>query len=144
MLILLSGLNITDDEMSLYRQSTMPLRNLLIAWLLCVQFGCVLVEAFAASVPADTADPHHSYSLVVQILTSEHASQQLAPGQTDSAVAAEHAKHGCDHCNHCHASHLGLFNVPTALTISAELQLTGYINQPPTSPQANIYRPPIA
>jgi len=132
-------------QMSLYQQSTMPWRNLLLAALLCLHLGCILVEAFAANLPSHTEDPHHSFGLVTQ---AEHAlSERVLQSHADNTgqlTLTEHGNHACDHCKHCHASHLGLFNVSTALNISSELQLIGYQNQPPSSPQANIYRPPIA
>lgn len=130
--------------MSLYHQSTMPLRNLLLAVLLCLHIGCVLVEAFAASVIPDSADPHHSYGLQLSLTETAHSPEPFAASMTDGTTAAEHAKHNCDHCSHCHASHLGLFTFATTLDVSPDVLLSGYLKQPPATFQASIYRPPIA
>lgn len=130
--------------MSLYQQSTLPLRNLLLAVLLCLHVGCVLVEAFITSVIPDSADPHHSYGLQLSLAEIEHSLKPLAANIDDGTTAAEHTKHNCDHCSHCHASHLGLFTFATPLEVSPEAQLSRYLKQPPTTFQASIYRPPIA
>jgi len=139
--------------MSLYRLTFAPLRSLLLAWLLLVQFGCVLSEAYAATFSDTAHDIHHVHALFAvddslgvsdtghQFTYNAQSTQTENMEQRESTT--EYSGHGCEHCQHCHAGHLGLFKAAAAPAASHTVLSVAYQHPFPSCIKANIYRPPI-